>query len=791
VAVGDRKSKTIFRAVLLSGVAVCGMLLHAGEAAFAQNASKDFMAPKLPDNAKLLLTASELIYDKDHQKIIAIGGVQINYGGYKMVAKRVEYNQKTGRMTAIGKIEMIEPGGNRIYAENLDVTDDFANGFIAALRVETTDNTRLVAKSAQRISGTEMVLNNGVYTACEPCKEHPEKPPVWQVKAERVIENGVTHTVRLEKARFELLGVPIAYIPVLQLPDQTVKRQSGFLFPKMSTAQNLGFGMSLSYYQVISPTMDATITATGYTKQGFLLDAEFRQSFENGMHTLRIAGIDQLNPSDFTPDTSDARVTQRGMISSKAEFKINPRWTFGWDVMAQTDNNFARTYSLVNADNPIYANQTYLTGLGSRNYFDMRSYYFDVQDATIGSLAEKQQAIVHPVMDYDYVDPNPILGGQLSATVNFTSITRTTTDNATILDVNGLPQFYRFAGLAGSSDRFTTEAKWERTFIVPGGLVLTPMFSVRGDGFQLDTNPAAPAYTGDFYTGTNATRDMLTAGLEARYPILITTANSTHIIEPIGQIYARPNEQLPGELPNEDAQSFVFDASNLFTDDKFSGFDRVEGGTRANVGFRYTGSFDNGYTIRSIFGQSYQLAGANSFASHDLVYVGAESGLESAVSDYVGATGFEMPNGVSMSLGGRLDQKTLDVQRTDATLGYNSKRLQTEFTYSQIAAQPAYGYPTNSDEIQSTSTLKIKDNWSLFGSFTWDLNNNYLSHRGIGFAYDDTCTVFSLAFSQIRDIADTSANDWEIGARLSFRTLGDVTLGNSSVPGNSTLPTFN
>lgn len=104
-------------------------------------------------------------------------------------------------MTAIGDIEMIEPNGNRIYGDKIDVTDNFANGFVEALRIETTDNTRLAAASAERVNSEEMILNKGVYTACEPCKDHPEKPPLWQIKAVRVIQNGRTHTVRLEQAR--------------------------------------------------------------------------------------------------------------------------------------------------------------------------------------------------------------------------------------------------------------------------------------------------------------------------------------------------------------------------------------------------------------------------------------------------------------------------------------------------------------------------------------------------------------------------------------------------------------
>jgi LPS-assembly protein len=322
---------------------------------------------------------------------------------------------------------------------------------------------------------------------------------------------------------------------------------------------------------------------------------------------------------------------------------------------------------------------------------------------------------------------------------------------------------------------------------------VTPLAAVRGDGIENGMNDPWAVYPGDFHTASTATRSMVTAGLETRYPILMTTPNSSHVFEPIMQVFARPDEQLAGMLPNEDAQSFVFDASNLFARDKFSGFDRIEGGTRANIGARYTGTFDNGYTVRSVFGQSFQLDGKNSFASPDLVYAGANSGLETWRSDYVGAMGVEMPTGFSVALGGRLDEKTLDVRRSDVTVGYFSNWLQSEVTYSQIAAQPLYGYPTANDEIQTTGGIKFDTNWTLYGSTTWDLDDSVLSRRGIGIAYDDSCTVFALAFTQTRDVADTSANDWQIGARLSFRTLGDVKVGDTAEPaivGQTLVPTF-
>jgi LPS-assembly protein len=733
---------------------------------------------KVPDGAKLVLSSNELVYNKDTQIVTATGAVQINYGGYRMVAQKVEYNQKSGRMMALGNVELITPDGNRMYGDKMDVTDSFSDGFVNALRIEMPDNTRMVAEKGERVGGTQLILSKGVYTACMACSQQG-RAPLWQVKAQRVVQNGVTHTIRLEHARFELFGLPIAYVPWITVPDNTVKRKSGFLFPSVSISQRLGVGVTVPYYYVISPSMDATVTATGYSNQGLLLQGEFRQRLENGTHTLRVAGISQMNQDAFTAGTTDAEHKTRGMISSKADFRINPRWTFGWDVMAQSDNNFSRTYGLDGLNQSTHTNQAYLTGIGKRNFFDMRAFYYNVQDTDNNATAQKQQAYVYPSIDYNYVDPKSVYGGELSATMNFTHLSR---DKTSVLDAtNSLldPTLNdRYLGLKGDYTRLTTELQWQRTFTTDGGLVLTPLAAARGDLYGLDMNgPAAGTYSGNYDNSDFAARGMVTGGLEAKYPFLITTSNSTHVFEPIAQLYVRPDEQLGGRLPNEDAQSFVFDATNLFDRDKFSGFDRVEGGTRANIGWRYTGSFDNGYKLQHIFGQSYQLAGRNSFATTDLAGVGSDSGLETTRSDYVTMFGLTTPQGISLSTSYRFDEKDFAFRRGDTSVGFSNDVFQTSLIYTHIAAQPQYGFTSNQDEIQTRAQIKFKEYWSVFGTVSYDLNSNDITRQGVGLSYEDECTIFTVSFLDKKDTTASSASDWSIGARLTFRTLGDVNLG--------------
>ena len=95
------------------------------------------------------------------------------------------------------------------------------------------------------------------------------------------------------------------------------------------------------------------------------------------------------------------------------------------------------------------------------------------------------------------------------------------------------------------------------------------------------------------------TRGVASAGLLYAYPFVAATSGGTHVIEPIAQIITRQKSVDQRRLPDEDAKSLVFDDTNLFDIDKFSGYDRVETGTRANVGLQYTFQSNSGWSTRA------------------------------------------------------------------------------------------------------------------------------------------------------------------------------------------------
>ena len=242
-------------------------------------------AAKAPD--KLVIDADELVYDKDKNTVSAVGSVQLFYQGRILQADRVVYNRATKRVYAEGHAKMTDEHGDVVYGSRFELSDDFRDGFIDSVQVLTSDKTRFTSPRVERSNGDMTVLNKGSYTACEPCKDHPERPPFWQVRAARIIENQETHTVYYEDAQMLVWGVPVFYMPYFSSPDSTVNKQTGLLAPAFVSGGNLGYGMSLPYFINLAPSYDLTLIPTYLSKQGFLGEVDWRQRLSNGQYSIR------------------------------------------------------------------------------------------------------------------------------------------------------------------------------------------------------------------------------------------------------------------------------------------------------------------------------------------------------------------------------------------------------------------------------------------------------------------------------------------------------------------------
>ena len=243
-----QRSRMAALLILISGFILAGAIELALVApAAAQSFTYNPRPPKpprppAPNDGQMLVQAVEVDYDYNNQRVSAVGNVQMHYNGTSVEADKVVYDQKTKRLHAEGNIRLTDAEGKITYANVMDLSDDYRDGFVDSLRVDTEDQTRMAATRADRSAGNYTVFENGVYTACAPCKDDPKKPPLWQVKGARIIHNQTERMLYFENAQLEFFGVPMAYLPYFSTPDPTVKRKTGFLMPSYTSASGYGFG---------------------------------------------------------------------------------------------------------------------------------------------------------------------------------------------------------------------------------------------------------------------------------------------------------------------------------------------------------------------------------------------------------------------------------------------------------------------------------------------------------------------------------------------------------------------
>ncbi len=853
--------RRLMRFALLPAIPVICLILLAGEVpAAAQIAAAPPAKSGAPvEPSKMLVEADELRYDVDKNTVSAEGNARAYYQGRALEADRIVYNRNNGRVYAEGHAKFTERDGTVMHAERFDLTDDFRNGFIESLRADTppkkyvnippgplpggqpalaaastgTFKTYFSAPRAERIEGETTVFDKGTYTACEPCKDNPDKPPLWRVRAKRIVHKNDEKMIYYEDASVEFLGIPLAYVPFFSAPDPSVTRKSGLLSPYLIYNNQLGAGIGVPIFWALAPDYDLTFTPIYYSQQGFFANAEWRQRFENGEYYIRATGIDEQNRTVFPLSPyGSGNQSLRGSFESKGQIYVADDWKFGWEFTLLSDKWYLNDYHVPSQTlSWNYFSETtstvYLTGQGDRGYFDLRGYYFE---GLSSHDFQPQQPVAHPVWDYNKtfdIDPAKSfgIGGQAEIDFNLTSLSASsasfqgvgTRDLDSAYGLYDICQHYipgraygdcLLRGIGGDYTRATAEASWQRKFIDPIGEVFTPFAFARLNGEALDIN-TSNVYTFSSAAGSstyfNQSQQNFLAGkndgffgtftpgvgIDYRYPFLATTSFASIVFEPIGQIILRPDQAIgTNTLVNLDAQSLVFDTSNLFEWSKYSGYDRFETGTRANYGAQLTATFNDGGYINLMGGQSYQVAGTNSYATPDAANIGLSSGLDTKASDYVTSLTI-VPNPIFSFLAkARFDVNSLAIRRLDLMATYNfSDALTGAIQFANYEAQPLIGYYVRREGLSLSSRYKFDNHYYAQGNVTFDMSRHLyppaligftnpglfpVAGFGVGAGYQDECTDFSVLYTEAyQDYGSGSlVRNQTVLLQLQLRTLG-------------------
>jgi LPS-assembly protein len=720
----------------------------------------DFFNQPIDPNAPTAVEANTLTLDATTNTIRASGDVIVKSSGYTVKGPALVYDRNAGTVRMTGAVTIIDPSGNVMESTDLDLTGGFKQAVLNAMTITSYDGSRITADSADYDSVLETILTNASYAPCGDCIDEEGRRIGWSVTASRVVYDSEEGSVYLENPTLALLGVPVAWLPFFWAPDLSDSALARAPKPTFGYNSKTGVRVGVDLTAYSTRWTDVVLSPRYFSRQGFMLGAEWTQRFDMGSFQVKASGIRQGEPDAFT---GVGNREWRGAIQTSGVFTPVKNWEAGWSYTAFSDAAYLEDYEQTTAKSSI--NQVYATHVSEQTYFDIRLQQFN-QLGNVTEAAQNIQGANLPVTRFAHIMDLEDDMGRLAFEGQLRHVQR----KADHLRSAPGPVDYVY-GYEGNKTHATVQASWQKQFIT-NGLVFTPYIGGRADFAYHDG--ASPLLAGD----TSLFSATPIAAMDVRYPLFASNGADVHIIEPIAQlVYRGTDNSMPG-ITNDDAQSFVFDDTNLFSYNRFSGADRQETGLRANVGGRYQANLDGGSYVEVIGGQSFQLAGANAFANTDHARTGVGGGLEDWASYTVlGAYGSFTP-GLTFGAKAQIDSSAWRLARAGAGAAYSNDGYGASLDYRFIGANPGLGQVADHHEIAGDVTVPLADYWSLKTGAAWDLSaNQWLQVTG-GFVYDDGYLTFG-ANARRTGATHTSPNDTSVMATFAIKAPAGLNLGYS------------
>src|ERR1700722_2852569 len=711
-----------------------------------QPPGQNSLTPQEPPGSRqepVTFTADQVEYDRENNLVTARGHVEAYQAGRVVRADEMTFNRDTGIIVAIGNVTMIEANGQVLFSHYAELTRDMSEGIMEATRALLDHNGRMAANGMRRTNGTINEMSRVVYSACNLCKDDPTHPPLWQIKAASAIQDTEHKTIEYRDAVLEMDGIPVAYTPWLMHPDPSVPRQSGILPPLLGTSSQLGAFYGQPYYWVIDGQSDATITPFITSRVGGVLDTQYRRRFDDGTLFVNLSGGYESG-------------SPQGSIATRGQFAIDDTWRWGFDINRASSSRFVLDQHILlglAGDSNVLPSNIYLEGFGEGSYtrFDLKGY-----QGLVTQIATDKFPVVLPRYVYSYVGTPDDWGGRLSVDTGMFNVIRDDGTNTRRASLS-LNWERPFQGLVGDLWKVTLHG--DSAAYDASQFNLQPNYGLR---HNIDTAQAQPG-----------------VAVDVTWPWMRDSGSwVTHLSEPPLQLVVQPrtgDSQLQ-RIPNEDSLDFEFSDANLFGFNRFTGVDRLEGGTRLNAalhGAWYLG----GTVIDGLVGQSYQTGTDNLFP------VG--SGLHDSVSDIVARASFSPAPWLDLTYRTRLDKQTLNTRLGDApmTLGTNNLRLVGGYLYSTFDPFFFYDTPTPPPPTsgffapRNEATALLTSAWGHYRfslSARRNLSTNQMVYYGATVAYEDECFIVDVRFNRRFTTLLGDNGSTALLVFFTFKTIGQV-----------------
>lgn len=682
--------------------------------------------------ASIAQDAASLIADRvtlnTSGQLVAEGNVEAFYGDTQLFAAAIIYDQQSDTLQINGPIVIRSADGTVLTADRADLDPRLENGILLGARIVLDQQLQLVANQIDRQEGRYSQLYKTAVTSCRVCGDGP---PLWEIRAERVIHDDLERQLYFQNATFRIRGVPLLWLPRMRLPDPTLDRATGLLIPGQRNTTQLGFGIKLPYFITFGDSRDLTVTPY-ISEETTTLEWRYRQAFRNGTFSARGA---------VSQDTLFEGA--RAYLFAQGDFALRNGYQLAFDIESSSDAGYLSAYDYSQKDRRDSAIS--LLRVDDHTLYQTRlTFYETLRDD------EDRDSLPPVVADIRYIGQmGGIFGGQLKYDAS--------------LDIA-----YRTSSIAGDAGRDLMRGGayggWQKDWLLPYGVLADLELGARADVFVVGDDPAYPDTDLRFVPSASA-------GL--RWPLIRQEGNgATQMLEPVLQFGWA--ESYGGTPPNEDSTRTELDRANLLTLSRFAGEDAVQRGPQAAAGLIWSRQSSDGLDATVVVGRVMQQEANAGFT--------ASSGLDGTASDWLVA------GQVSGIDGFLFDARSL----WDADEGLNiaDSRISWRNDWITLGANYIWQGPDSDEGRTATisewtvdSTFVLSDTWTLDVDGRYDIAADRPVSAGLGLTWQNECMSIDVSASRRFASSDTLEPtttfgiNGSIGGFSTGRAAGGLTTG--------------
>lgn len=654
-------------------------------------------APAQPRPATLI--ADRVAVDA-RGRLVAEGAVEVWQGSVRLTAERVIYDQRTGQLEVTGPLTLSEGPDRLVLADAGQLSDDLREGLLASARIVLHQQLQVAAAAVERRDGRITRADAVVASSCEICAARPT--PLWEIRAARVTHDQQARRLWFEQAQFRLGGVPLAWLPHLSLPDGSVDRARGFLFPDVRVSSDLGAQLTVPYFIPFGPDRDLTLSPTASSRNMLGLGFRWRQAVAAG--GFELGG--QISRDRQIPGELRGYAYLRGLFALGGGFRLS------LDAIEPSDRHYLETYGITD-DSRL------------RSHATVERYRRDEAIRARAVLFRSLRA----ADDNDRL-PNRLVQGEWERRFGGLPV------GGELTLAGRLHAHRRASQLDGEAGRDIARAalfaRWQRREVLAGGLLATLAVQGRLDHVRVGDDAAFAA---------PIRRAAAEGMIEFRWPLArVDARGGQQLLEPVVQVIGA--QRRGGPMPNDDHLMPELDGGNLFAPLRYTGLDAPDDGSRVNAGLRWMRRDPAGWSLETLAGRIWRRDPGPGFDPAQIQPLGA------ARSDWLLAARLWRDDGAAMGLRLLVDDARR-VSRSEVSLHWTGRRgtsIDSRFLY--VPANAAEARPTALNALSVDLGHRFDSGWR--GSLGWDydLGTREWGTARTGLEFRNECLAVDLSLSR-------------------------------------------